>query len=473
MDAEREPTSEGQARPRLILAALSALSGCLLFLSDHPVHAWPLQLVAFVPWLAALARLRPSWLAAVGSGFMLGAAYAVPLLFFLGFPVALGAALGAYLILLWMVLGVLMARVLAWSPLSAALGAGAAAVLVEWVEITLVPIWGTAQCFARVWSAAPWAVQFVSLTGILGVVFVVVTLQAILVGLGLHPGRRRALLTLAAAIVLTVGAVDLWLWSAVPTRHIGVAALGWTLEQLPEGPKTSAQRVLDEMVAPALDRAQQQGASLLVTPEVGLRLRDADAEPVQAWLGAAAREHGLWLAIGVFHHPSDTNRVLVFDSEGRFRGKVIKTHLIAFLERYTPGVGETPAWPFAGTRLGAMICQDDNFTDLSRANGRNGVRVMAVPTNDWREVRAYHLENALFRPMESRYGLIRAASGGISAIVDARGQVLARRDHFAAGPGLITAQLPIYDLPTTYADTGDWPVLLLALGVLVLGRRRG
>lgn len=443
-----------------------------MFLSDHPLNAWWLQGIALVPWLFGLAWLRPGPGLGALSGFTLGVATTAPLLLALEFPLLLGGALGLYLSALWMLMGLLLSRVQRWGPLWTAAGTGAVMVIVEWLDVSLIPVWGTAQCFARVWSACPFIIQLASLTGMLGLVFCLAALQALVARLLLRFEARTLLA--AIGLVLGVAAVDLTLWIGAPTAAMGVAAVGWTTDQLPQGWNTPPMSVIENRIAPGLAAASRSGAELVVTPEVGLRLDAETREPTRAALAKLARAHGLWLAIGVWDAASDTNRIWFFDRQGKLAAEYLKTHLIYSLEEYTPGDGRIPLLDLGGLILCGMICQDDNFTDLSRSCGRSGAGLVAVPTNDWAQVRAYHLENAAFRAVESRYGIVRAASNGVSAIIDARGRVLTRMDHFAQGPGVVTCRLPIYDRPSLYNPAGDWPMLGLGLLLLAAGwfRRR-
>src|SRR5436190_1326972 len=63
-----------------------ALTGALLFVADHPVHAWALELVAFVPLLWALSRASSArWAAAAGAAA--GLTYTGALAIVLEFPV--------------------------------------------------------------------------------------------------------------------------------------------------------------------------------------------------------------------------------------------------------------------------------------------------------------------------------------------------------------------------------------------------
>jgi apolipoprotein N-acyltransferase len=123
--------------------------------------------------------------------------------------------------------------------------------------------------------------------------------------------------------------------------------------------------------------------------------------------------------------------------------------------------------------IGAMICQDDNFTDLARGYGRDQVPIVAVPTQDWREVAPYHLENSRFRAVENRYTVVRAAVNGTSAIVSPSGRVLARRDHFVDGDGLVVARLPQADGSLRLYSWFDWaPFAWLAVIVVGVWRAR-
>ncbi len=483
--------------PRLTTYGLAGVSGLLLFGSDYPIHAWPLQGVALVPWLLALVRLRPGVWTGLGAGACLGLGYTVPLSMALSFPLLLGVGLALYLTVLWALLLAGAAYLVRGSPLLAAVSVGALAVVLEWVDMSLVPVWGTAQIFTRVWSASPWAIQMVSVTGVTGLVFVVVTGQALVATALIRvDARRRAVVALAVFVAL-VAAGNTALWPSTPRRTVRVAAVGWTAKDLPRGHLTHWQLLFDTVYLRLVRRAAARGARLIVSPEVGFRVPPFSRQTFEKRLAATAREYRVWLAVGFFDYAVNRNQLLFVDPGGRMRGEYSKTHLIRKMERYNPGSGKLvtvdvkadlqgpdlqgpglkgPGLKGPGFRLGGMICQDDNFTDLARGYGRRGVEVMAVPTNDWRQVRNYHLENSLFRAVENRYAIVRAASNGVSVIVSARGEVLARRDHFAEGAGALVVDLPIYKPGSIYARAGDWLValslLLLVFGQIWTWRRR-
>jgi len=81
----------------------------------------------------------------------------------------------------------------------------------------------------------------------------------------------------------------------------------------------------------------------------------------------------------------------------------------------------------AGTTLGVLVCYEAIFADLGRRHVNSGSRILVNITNDaWfgRSSAPYqHLAMAVFRAVETRTPLIRAANTGITSIVDRNGHI--------------------------------------------------
>jgi apolipoprotein N-acyltransferase len=78
-----------------------------------------------------------------------------------------------------------------------------------------------------------------------------------------------------------------------------------------------------------------------------------------------------------------------------------------------------------------------------------------------------HLAQARLRAIEQGLPLLRAANTGISAVIDARGRVVAAIPLGVAD--YVDASLPPPLAPTVYAQTGDLPLALLLLGLCAAG----
>jgi apolipoprotein N-acyltransferase len=316
-------------------------------------------------------------------------------------------------------------------------------------------------------------VGFVAFTGIGGLVLAVAAVQALLASALRGPRRARAMLA-AAVIVGVASALSAMRWHRPPGPVVRVAAYGWSAT-----PQELDGNWFLERAAAA---AAADGCSLLVTPETSSWVGDRE-DAVKAFARLASK-HRLQLVAGIWHEPTRDNRIWFVAADGALAAEYRKTHLVPFFEDYAAGDGTLAVVPFGASRLGGMICQDDNFTDVARGYGRQGVPIVAVPTNDWPAIREYHLENAIFRAIENGYAVVRATSNGISAIVSARGEVLAREDHVAGGlearpeanvrrllvdgepasQAMLCAEVPLGDgAPTAYARLGDLPIALLCL----------
>lgn len=446
------------------LAALA--TGLLLFASDHPLRLWWLQFVAFVPWWLALAAHHRAGRHLWPLGALLACGNALPLLFVLGTAPPILVAVAAA-VLQWMLVAMVAGRLFVRSPVLGALGGAGAVTLLEIITWHVVPLFGTAQCFARPLGYAPAVIGFIAWTGVAGLVFVSTAVQALFAN-ALFAQRRAAPLLVAAGLVIAAAGADVARWNRPLGEPLRVAAYGWGAD----GPSTEQGTVawLDKVIG----AAKTAGARLVVTPETGFATGPDPAKAAAAY-GDLAKKHGMTLALGVWHTPATDNRIWFFGADSILVAEYRKTHLVPWIERYAAGDGTLARATIGGTPFGGMICQDDNFTDLARDYGRDATPLLAVPTNDWPSIRFAHFDNARLRAIENGYAIVRAASNGISAIVSPRGEVLVSDDHAQIGRRLLVEDVPLGDgSATTYARFGDWPMLGLALLVVVaaLLRRR-
>ncbi len=132
-----------------------------------------------------------------------------------------------------------------------------------------------------------------------------------------------------------------------------------------------------------------------------------------------------------------------------------------------------------GPRLGRalpLICYEAVFPQDLRAAPMRADWVLHITNDAWFGNLTgpwQHLAQARLRAVENGLPVLRAANTGISAVIDARGRVVAALPLGLAD--YIDAHLPPALPPTFYARYGDLPVVLLLLGLalgLLLARRR-
>ena len=225
-----------------------------------------------------------------------------------------------------------------------------------------------------------------------------------------------------------------------------------------------------------IEMAVAQGAKLVALPEyfaiMGLRDQDKvkarekpGAGPIQEFLSATARRHGIWLVGGSVPLESSSpdkvrNSSLVFDDKGKLAARYDKIHLFGFemgKERYDeertiePGRDVvTVDTPFG--RLGLSICYDLRFPELYRA--MKPVDIILVPSAfteitgsaHWEAlIRARAIENLAYvlAPAQGGYHLSGRETHGDSMIVDPWGVVL---DRLPRGSGVVVAGVNLQHL---------------------------
>lgn len=435
------------------------VSGLLLGIpAIYPAFA-PLQLIAFLPlfYLAAMEKIRSRGM--LVAGLYMGLAYTLPQLFVLRLPVPMSVLLLGWLIIIMVTIAWASGKLLKKPGISGAFAAGAMLVLADWINFTAIPIWGTAQSLVRPWSHYPILIQFVSVTGITGIIFALGSLQALAVKFITSPQSRIRALISIAAIVLVIFTADIFILSQKPIGRLEAAAVGWTNDDSEKYGEIYSENGFDALLATPITDAAKNGARLIVCPEGALWLSKTHRQDWLEKLAAITRQYNIFLAIGYIDTTNNKNKMMFISPSGEVVGEYTKTHL-TFVENFNKGPGQPTIIDVDGCTVGAMICQDDNFTDLSRKYGRPGISLVAVPTWDWFQVKNAHLQNSIYRAIESRYAVVRAGLNGISAIVAPDGRILAKKDHFIEGSGFITAEVPFYSNRTLFSRLGNWPVVL-------------
>ncbi len=428
----------------------------------------PLQFLAFLPLLAAL-RYVTRWRSCLHLGLLMGLGFCAPQILILQLPPAISAVLVVYFLVLLTAFVVVSWRFIQPKGVCGAFAFGAWAAVWDYVAVTVLPMWGTAQSFVRCWSAYPRAIAFTSLTGMSAVLFVVGFSQSLAIDLVLSPQRRvpRGLI-LVFVLALFLGA-DLWALRNRPTARLKVAAIGWAFGPAETGPGTP--EGFERLYARPLAKAAECGARLVVGPETAFAIYDDPAAHSFSTFVELARCYDVYLAIGYLDTKSQENRIAFIGPTEGVMARYTKVHLTP-LEDNPPGRGAAVSTVIDGVSVGAMICHDDNYTDIARRYGRTAMGVVVVPTNDWPSIRRAHFQSMIHRAIESRVALVRAASDGISAIVSPEGQVLARCDHCREGPGLVQAEVSVYSTRTVFSRFGPWFVPFSVLVLIVYCARR-
>ncbi len=194
------------------------------------------------------------------------------------------------------------------------------------------------------------------------------------------------------------------------------------------------------------------------------------------------------------------NAAVAFYPGGRQNEHYEKAELVPFVERFpfietlvrldvftnfdwgsVAGYGrgyEPTLFDINGTEVPALICYDSVYPEWVSQFVRNGAGMITVITNDgwWGETSGHiqHYDYARLRAIENRRTTLRSANNGISGVILPNGDVEIRTEYWTRDG--FTYEVPIIEDQTIYTRFGDWLgrlSLVLSFGVigLILWRR--
>jgi len=177
-------------------------------------------------------------------------------------------------------------------------------------------------------------------------------------------------------------------------------------------------------------------------------------------------------------YDGDFYNVAVYYNEGKQQGTYRKMHLVPFGEWFpykrlfpfvvrileNAGAGdfrpgeEYTVFNGPGYDMSVLICYEDVFGDLARRFVLRGSDLLINVTNDaWtgsRKAEIQHFAKSIFRTVENRKSLIRAANGGVTACIDPYGRIIDEIELFTAD--YLVCDVPIArGGPTFYTRFGD------------------
>ena len=178
--------------------------------------------------------------------------------------------------------------------------------------------------------------------------------------------------------------------------------------------------------------ATKEKPDLVVWPEYSLPSFYARRKEKLGELTNLVREVKNHLIVGVIDSAKIpgkfTNKAVIFSSQGNLIGEYTKIHTVQFVEDLLIPGKEAKVFDTPLGKLGIELCYDLDYTDLTRALVKNGAQLLIVPNYDpKRWGRVQHIQHSAMSPLravEARKYIVRAASSGISQIIDPHGRII-------------------------------------------------
>lgn len=169
-------------------------------------------------------------------------------------------------------------------------------------------------------------------------------------------------------------------------------------------------------------------------------------------------------------------RLTPFSEQVPLQGIINWPRWITTLEKsFLPGDGYT-LFQVSQARFGTPICWENEFPDLFRRFVLAGANFMVSVTNEsvFGATSGPHQTLAMnvFRAVENRVAIARAATTGVSAFIDSQGRIVSRvRDSSGADlfvPGILTWDVPLSDKKTFYTLYGDAFAQAVSIAALLM-----
>lgn len=507
-------TASVDGKTSLSDAGAATLSGAALALAFPDYHLWPLAWVGLVPLLLALRGKNPASGALLG--FITGAVFFETTIWWIINTVTqYGHAP------LWIAALVQALFLCVISSYIAFFGFA-----VTWIarrsseDLALAsapPLWVAIE-FARGnmgHLAFPWAriadsqylvtpiIQIADIVGEEGLSFLLVLASASVAKVALYFMNRRPVksafptawaVVSVALIVAAVGYGYFRLGEKNPAaKPVRVALIQGNIDQARKWDKSYIRPQL-EIYTRRTVQAASEGIKTIIWPETAAPFFFGQDPAGDAMIKELSRETGATIIFGSPAYTERDGKIIAYNRSwvvrpDGFTQSYDKVHLVpfgeyvpfsnvlSFVHRVVTAIGEMEPGPAVMTldagefKAGVQICYEVIFPRYSREIGAMGGTALVNITNDsWygdSPASRQSLAMGVFRAVENRIPMLRAAQSGVSAIVNDRGQIVGETPLFVETT-LVGEFAPKAGTPTVYARMGDLFSWVCILGVAAI-----
>jgi apolipoprotein N-acyltransferase len=304
--------------------------------------------------------------------------------------------------------------------------------------------------------------------------------------------HKKIIYTLGLFVLLALWAGGITLrhidWVEAAGEPVSVAIVQGNVEQSRKFDPNVFQATLD--LYRHLTDTQAADVRLVVWPETAVPDTVTQAVPFLIEMQDVARTRNQQIVAGVFDQDQAGryyNALLTLPVEG---GRYYKRHLVPFgeylplrfliepfrsviqvpMSDLTSGRDDQPLLQLAGYPVGASICYEATLARKINTALPEAAFLLNASNDAWfgdSLAPHQHLQIAAMRSLESGRWMLRATNTGISALIDPRGQIVARTPQFEQA--VLRGKIVPMQGATPFVLWGAWPVWLLSVfGVLAL-----
>lgn len=387
-----------------------------------------------------------------------------------------------------------------------------------WMPVWAGVLWvGGEYLRASLFTGLPWGllghclyqrtsmIQIADLFGVYGISFVIVMVNAALAGVWILARKKTGPGVLALSMIPCLLALVL-VFSYGRMRQVEVALAmddaQRTRVSVLQGNISQADKWDDQYKESTVDtycdlvlKAAEDEPDLIVFPETALPFYYGLEKAISDQVDRCIRQAKTWFIVGSPALGENSqgytyyNRAYVIDGFSIPRGQYDKIHLVPFgeyvpLGRYLPFLGKLTAQAgnfssgdkqalpleYGRGSAGMLICFEVIFPGLARNMANRGANILVTITNDaWfgrTSAPAQHFSMAVFRAVENRRAVVRAANTGISGFIDPLGNIEASTELYTRAA--MTRSPALMDMVTLYSIAGDWFAMICLVAMALV-----
>lgn len=465
---------------------LGVLTGVMLLLAFHPYNVWPFGFLALVPMLVAQYRLLPlKW-----SGLAQAIGIGGWLFIFLGsmFGGNQGGQVIQIVVLVIVVIELLNVPGIRRFHESTGYRWLVLHGVMDWIGVEMIrsfiPPINTHAFIAQTMYTQPWMLQPISIFSIYGL-GVVLSLANFALAQGaiafvdskwhtsglprIEPKTAWRWLGIAGGVLAAWIAISLVILSTAPANPatLRVAAVQHNYpapgHQAPPEEQPARLQALSEQTR----AAAQQGAKLVVWPELGLGFDPQVEHTAELKALAAETQAYLLIGYGIDDPRGWRNEMVMLTPAGEFLDVYGKNHPTSPGEPPIISAGVYPVYDTPLGRLATIICNDVHWTDTSRILANKGAQLIAVPTLEIPGIALEQVAQSVLRAVENRVATVKTDVAYAASITDPYGRIVALRDGSPDGAAFaLVADVPLGGGGTLYGKLGDWVGWLCLAGFI-------
>ena len=320
---------------------------------------------------------------------------------------------------------------------------------------------------------------------------------------------KQSLLNLVAAFMLTLGGgwlIDQQAWTTPAGEQISVRLVQGGIEQdMKFEPEKILAHIEQHRVLARGSTVAEQPPALVLIPETAMTVFQDQVSPSvwQAWINLASEQNSaIMLGAPLLNRQEQryTNSVIAIDQDtplsqlttGRVDRRYDKHHLVPFGEfipwgfrwfvdllhiqmgDFDRGQKAQASFKIRDQLIGPNICYEDVFgeelvTAVNTSDRQAAATILANFSNlawfgdSW--ALRQHWQMSRMRAMETSRPMLRSTNTGITGAIDHKGRVLGTLPTML--PGILDVTVQGQRGQTPYTRSGNMPILLLSLGLLI------